>query len=345
MIFFVKCTEKAYHIGWTERPKRMKIEYGEVTMKLQHLEYVIAIAQAGSITGAAKKLYQAQPNISIALKELEAQLGIQIFWRTPNGMILTPEGEEFFLRAKKIVSDIHALESEFVDKTDSKVAFKVATTRSSYVTAGIGYWINELNKEGKKYSVHFMETNTHQVIEDTGSGKADIGVIRVPAGQTELYAQQLATKNLTEQVLMEFPMRILMGKNHPLAKYDDIPFEELKKYPEILHGDEDVNLFRKTFINPEYASDSFDKIIYVYDRGSKITMLLNVENSYMWVSPVPMQNFEDDRMVLKESSYACIPNRDLIIFKKNSANDKLIKSCIKALADFTDKVMRFPDNK
>ena len=70
-------------------------------MKLQHLEYVIAIAQAGSITGAAKKLYQAQPNISIALKELEAQLGIQIFWRTPNGMILTPEGEEFFLRAKK----------------------------------------------------------------------------------------------------------------------------------------------------------------------------------------------------------------------------------------------------
>ena len=40
-------------------------------MKLQHLEYVIAIAQEGSVTRAAKKLYQAQPNISIALKELE----------------------------------------------------------------------------------------------------------------------------------------------------------------------------------------------------------------------------------------------------------------------------------
>ena len=41
-------------------------------MKLQQLEYVIAIAQAGSITAAAKNLYQAQPNISIALKELES---------------------------------------------------------------------------------------------------------------------------------------------------------------------------------------------------------------------------------------------------------------------------------
>jgi len=314
-------------------------------MKLQHLEYVIAIAQAGSITGAAKKLYQAQPNISIALKELEAQLGIQIFWRTPNGMILTSEGEEFFLRAKKIVSEVHALESEFIDKTESTVSFKVATTRSSYVTAGVGYWINQMNKEGKKYSVHFLETNTHQVIEDAGSGKADIGVIRVPSGQTELYAQQLASKNLTEQVLMEFPMRILMRRNHPLAQYDDVPFEELKKYPEILHGDEDVNLFRKTFINPEYEADSSDKVIYVYDRGSKITMLENVENSYMWVSPVPISNFDDGKMVLKKSSYACIPNRDLIIFKKNSANDKLIKSCIKALGDFTNKVMHFPDSE
>ena len=64
-------------------------------MKIQQLEYVIAIAQEGSITRAAKQLFQAQPNISIALKELEAELGIQIFNRTPNGMVLTPEGEEF----------------------------------------------------------------------------------------------------------------------------------------------------------------------------------------------------------------------------------------------------------
>ena len=255
-------------------------------MKLQQLEYVIAIAQAGSITGAAKKLYQAQPNISIALKELESQLGIQIFWRTPNGMILTPEGEEFFLRAKKIVSEVHSLESEFIDKTESTVAFKVATTRSSYVTAAVGHWINTLNREGKKYSVHFIETNTHRVIDDTGSGKVDIGVIRVPAGQTKLYDQQLATKNLTETVLLEFPMRILMRSTHPLAAYKDVPFEELKKYPEIIHGDEDVNIFRKTFINPEYDADSFDKTIFVYDRGSKITMLETIENSYMWVSPV-----------------------------------------------------------
>ena len=77
-------------------------------MKLQQLEYVIAIAQEGSITAAAKKLYQAQPNISIALKELESEIGTQIFWRTPNGMVLTPEGEDFLVRAKEIVESMHS---------------------------------------------------------------------------------------------------------------------------------------------------------------------------------------------------------------------------------------------
>ena len=61
-------------------------------MKIQQLEYVIAIAQEGSITRAAKQLFQAQPNISIALKELEAALGIPLFNRTPNRRVLTPQG-------------------------------------------------------------------------------------------------------------------------------------------------------------------------------------------------------------------------------------------------------------
>ena len=96
-------------------------------MKLQQLEYVIAIAQEGSITAAAKKLYQAQPNISIALKELESEIGTQIFWRTPNGMVLTPEGEDFLVRAKEIVESMHSLESDYSHRAE----WKLSTSRLS----------------------------------------------------------------------------------------------------------------------------------------------------------------------------------------------------------------------
>ena len=107
-------------------------------MKLQQLEYVIAIAQEGSITAAAKKLYQAQPNISIALKELESEIGMQIFWRTPNGMVLTPEGEDFLLRAKEIVESMHSLEADYSNRSDDTVSLRIESTLSTYVAPAVG---------------------------------------------------------------------------------------------------------------------------------------------------------------------------------------------------------------
>lgn len=57
----------------------------EKQMTLQQLQYVLTIAQEGSITKAAHVLYKSQPNISNAIHELEEELQIQIFKRTPKG--------------------------------------------------------------------------------------------------------------------------------------------------------------------------------------------------------------------------------------------------------------------
>ncbi len=306
-------------------------------MKLQQLEYVIAIAQEGSITGAAKKLFQAQPNISIALKELESKIGIQIFWRTPTGMTLTPEGEEFFQRAKKIVDEMHSFEADYSVDSERPIAFRIAATRSAYITAAIGYWINQINTQEKKFSVHFAETNTHRAIEDVGIGKADIGVIRVPSGQSELYQKKIEQRNISEQLLTEFNMKLLMRSTHPLAKYDDVPFEELIKYPELVHGDEDINIFRRNCINPDYDTEVTGKLIYVYDRGSKMSLLNTVENAFMWVSPMPYEGPKSEQIVVKNCSYACIKMRDTIIYRKNSGNEEVVNDCINALTTFTER--------
>ena len=64
-------------------------------MNLLHMKYAVEVANAGSINKASEKLLVAQPNLSRCIKELEADLGITIFARTPQGMHLTPDGEEF----------------------------------------------------------------------------------------------------------------------------------------------------------------------------------------------------------------------------------------------------------
>ena len=71
-------------------------------MTLTQLHYVITIAETKSFNKAAEKLYVSQPSLTSAIKELEKELGISIFYRNGRGAVLTNDGTEFLLYAKQI---------------------------------------------------------------------------------------------------------------------------------------------------------------------------------------------------------------------------------------------------
>lgn len=68
-------------------------------MTLQQLKYVTTIANIGSISEAAKRLFVSQPSLTKAIKELEKEMGITIFDRTNKGITVSKEGERFRLCA------------------------------------------------------------------------------------------------------------------------------------------------------------------------------------------------------------------------------------------------------
>ena len=70
-------------------------------MTLTQLKYVITIADTGSMNEAAKLLFISQPSLSLALKELENEIGTELFKRSNRGVVLTPEGQEFLERNMK----------------------------------------------------------------------------------------------------------------------------------------------------------------------------------------------------------------------------------------------------
>ncbi|MBE6863053.1 MAG: LysR family transcriptional regulator [Ruminococcus flavefaciens] len=308
-------------------------------MKLQHLEYVIAIAQEGSVTRAAKKLYQAQPNISIALKELEENIGIQIFIRTPNGMILTPEGEAFLARARSIVDEVHSLENDYKEHVGNNTTLKVAMSRSPYSAASIGHLINNSKfSEGSNLTVHLLETNTPKALEDVCAGKFDIGVLRTPVSYLDMLNERIRNKNLISKTIMEYQLALMMREDHPLAKYDDVPVELLKDYPEVIHGDDEPEMLRRASINQELHIETSGRKIYIYDRGTQISMLSTVIGAYMWVTPVPASVLAPLKLVVRKCSYAKNLNRDIIVFRKSSENDPLIQECIKTITWFANRI-------
>lgn len=75
-----------------------------INMNIKQLKYFLVVAEERQITFAAKKLYIAQPPLSYQLKQLEKEVGVQLFVRTAHGIELTEEGKVFQKYAEKIVS-------------------------------------------------------------------------------------------------------------------------------------------------------------------------------------------------------------------------------------------------
>ena len=97
-------------------------------MKLTQLEYFCVAARYHNITKAAKELFVTQPSISNAIRALEEEFGVNLFFRNNNKLTLTPEGELFYKSAEELLAHADSVESEFLNLFITK---KIADTRST----------------------------------------------------------------------------------------------------------------------------------------------------------------------------------------------------------------------
>src|ERR1700722_7864528 len=80
-----------------------------VEMELRHLRYFVAVAEAGSLTVAAeRKLHTSQPSLSRQMRDLEAEVGVQLLTRRARGIELTPAGRAFLDPARLVLSQVEA---------------------------------------------------------------------------------------------------------------------------------------------------------------------------------------------------------------------------------------------
>ncbi len=83
----------------------MPTRYGN--LELRHLRYFVAVAEEGSISVAARdRLHTAQPSLSRQIRELEDELGVQLFERRPRGLVLTQAGSRFLTHCRDILARI-----------------------------------------------------------------------------------------------------------------------------------------------------------------------------------------------------------------------------------------------
>lgn len=282
-------------------------------MNTQHLKYVVEVEKTGSITKAAHNLYMGQPNLSKAIKELENELGITIFKRTAKGVEPTRKGAEFLIYAKTILTQIDELESLYRPHNDKSVSLNISAPRASYISAAFSDFLNRYASEDH-LNVNYHETSGVGVINDVSNGESKLGIVRYQTIYESYFSGLIQENHLHSQPLWEFGLSVLLSENHPLAVYEDIPYHLLSRYTEIVHGDVQAPPLSLSKIQKQSRLDTPHKSIAVYDRGIQFDLLERVNNTFMWVSPMPKEVLSSKHLILRSCSSVSSAYQDVFVY-------------------------------
>ena len=149
-------------------------------MDFHQLEYVMAIAEEKSFSKAAKKLYISQPSLSQYIMRLEEQIGIKIFDRTTNPLILTFAGEKYLETAKKILNLNNQLIQVLGDISDSKKGRLIIGIPISIERYILPLILPEFYKRFPEIEIVIKEQPAIKLEEMLAQGEVDIAILHLP---------------------------------------------------------------------------------------------------------------------------------------------------------------------
>ena len=144
-------------------------------MTLQQLKYAVTVAECGTISAAAEKLFISQPSLTTAIRELEAEMGVRIFSRTNRGVIVSREGEELLGYARQVLSQAQLMQERFGGDSQGEKRFSVSSQHFHFAVRAFSRLVQ--NFPGQRYSFHFRETTTYEVLTDVSQLRSEIGVL------------------------------------------------------------------------------------------------------------------------------------------------------------------------
>lgn len=198
-------------------------------MEFRVLQYFLAVAREQSLSGAAESLHLSQPTLSRQLKDLEEELGKQLFTRSNKGISLTEEGMILRERADEIV--------RLMKKTEDEIALSdEAISGDVYIGAGesdvnrlLGQAARQMQQDWPGIHYHISSGNAVYVLEQLDRGLIDFGLVYGPVNHAKYESIQMPFSDT---------FGVLMRRDSPLAEKDTISWEDLMDKPLIFSAQE-----------------------------------------------------------------------------------------------------------
>lgn len=250
-------------------------------MTLQQLRYVVMVAETGTITEAANKLYISQPSLTNAIHELEKEMNLVIFHRTNKGISLSKEGDDFLGYARQVLEQASILEDRYKGNKGGKKQFCVSTQHYSFAVNAFVDLIKQYGQE--EYDFSLRETQTYEIIEDVAKMRSEIGLLFLNDFNETVLRKLLKSHDLEFHPLFTARPHVFISSRHPLVKKEVITNKELEEYPYLSFEQGEHNSFY--FSEEIFSASERKKNIRVRDRATLFNLLIGL-NGYTVCSGV-----------------------------------------------------------
>ena len=261
-------------------------------MRIQQLEYLEKIVEAGSINEAAKRLFLTQPSLSNAVKELENEMGIQIFQRSSGGISLTAEGREFMTYSKQILDQVNLMNERYKNGQQRKQSFSVSAQHYAFVVHAFVELIKSVN--ASEYQFTLRETETQNIFNDLAQFKSELGILYTNVFNQKIMQRLFKENNLVFTPLFVAKPHIFVSRYNPLTSKSSVNLSDLEDFPYLSYEQGEVNSF---YFSEEILSTlSHKKSIKVSDRATIFNLMVGL-NGYTISSGIISSKLNDDKIV------------------------------------------------
>jgi LysR family hydrogen peroxide-inducible transcriptional activator len=240
-------------------------------MELQQLRYLVAVADLGSFTGAARHCHVSQPTLSHQVKKLEDEVGEPLLQRRTRGAFLTPLGQRVYRHAQEILHGVESVReaaASFSRRVQGVVKMGVIPTIAPYLIPSL------LRRSQKRYpGIDFQMTEepTEQLLGSILSGKLDLAILSPPVDDARVQTLDL----LTDEFLLALPAR------HPLGRAAHIALPQLKELPMILMNDahclrgQTISFCQRAGFAPKVViqSSQLDTVLAMVETGQGVSLV------------------------------------------------------------------------
>lgn len=245
-----------------------------MSFSLRQLQFFIAAADQGSITGAAKALSISQSSVTEAIRALEADLGVALFERAARGIRLTREGAQFQRNARQILSDVAtarlALKAQSQPaRAPGKLSLGVSSLVAGYVLSDI---LARYRRAGPDVDLTVIEDRPDYVEHLLIGGELDVAVL-VTSSLRERAAIEVET-------LFVSPYRLWLPAGHPLCDKHPVALEDLANESFIQLSHEEIEEASSRILAPlrqrprvAFRTRSVEAVRSLVATGAGVTIL------------------------------------------------------------------------